>query len=358
MQPTAISNSSAMKQAVTLQNILDKAVDGRKIFGTVFCVQHQSHTWCGAAGNFSVEQPFFMASTTKLFVTALIMQLRSKGNLTLDDPIGQYLAHRIVEGLHIHRGIDHGPAITVRQLLDHSSGIPDYFEGKVHGGKTLLDQLIEGDDRAWSFEEAIALSKTMQPYFLPGEAKKAHYSDTNYQLLGRIIEQLTGKSFAEACRAFIIEPLGLKQTYLYQDPRDRRPLPMYHRRTPFPIYQAMSSFGPDGGMVSTAGELNRFLRAFFQGHLFPADYLKELSTWRRIFFPMQAGVGIHRFKPPWIFDPMGRLPELIGHSGLSGTFAFHSPADDLYVAGTVNQVAHRSASFQLAIKLIQTLKAS
>jgi CubicO group peptidase (beta-lactamase class C family) len=71
---------------------------------------------------------------------------------------------------------------------------------------------------------------------------------------------------------------------------------------------------------------------------------------------MKSGVGFHRFRLPWIFDPFRGIPDLIGHSGLSGTFAFHAPEKDLYIAGTVNQVAHPETSFRLAIKLIQAMK--
>lgn len=70
---------------------------------------------------------------------------------------------------------------------------------------------------------------------------------------------------------------------------------------------------------------------------------------------MQAGVGIHRFKLPWIFNPTGIIPELIGHSGLSGALAYYSPEKDLYIAGTVNQVAFPDTSFRLAIRLIREI---
>jgi CubicO group peptidase (beta-lactamase class C family) len=66
---------------------------------------------------------------------------------------------------------------------------------------------------------------------------------------------------------------------------------------------------------------------------------------------MRAGIGIHLFKLPWIFNPTGAIPYFIGHSGLSGALAYYSPQENLYVAGTVNQLAHSDISFRTMISL-------
>jgi hypothetical protein len=68
---------------------------------------------------------------------------------------------------------------------------------------------------------------------------------------------------------------------------------------------------------------------------------------------MQSGLGIHLFKLPWIFNPTGLIPYFIGHSGLSGALAFYSPKENLYIAGTVNQIAYPDISFKTMIKLTQ-----
>jgi CubicO group peptidase (beta-lactamase class C family) len=96
-----------------------------------------------------------------------------------------------------------------------------------------------------------------------------------------------------------------------------------------------------------------FLESFFNGTYFPKSYINDLQVWNRIFFPMQSGIGIHRFKLPWIFNPFGTIPELIGHSGLSGALAYYSPDKNLFITGTVNQIAYPETSFKLAIKLMQ-----
>jgi len=193
----------------------------------------------------------------------------------------------------------------------------------------------------------------MKPRFKPGAKGKAFYSDTNYQLLGRVIEIITGKRIGAVLKEFIFEPLQLRNTYLYDDSNDTTPVSLYYKTDPLCIPLAMTSFGPDGGIVSTARESMTFLRAFFGGQLFPKEYISELTIWNRIFFPLQYGIGVARFKLPRIFSPFKPIPELIGHSGLSGAFAYYCPEKDLYLTGTVNQIAKPGLSFRLMIKLLK-----
>jgi D-alanyl-D-alanine carboxypeptidase len=115
----------------------------------------------------------------------------------------------------------------------------------------------------------------------------------------------------------------------------------------------MASFGADGGVVSTAGEMLAFIAGFFAGKLFPQDYIEGLMKWNKIFFPLRSGVGIHKVKLPWIFNPTGAVPELFGHSGLSGALAFYGASKNIYISGIVNQVAHPDLSFRTMIRLIQ-----
>ncbi len=336
-----------------LQAVLERSVDGKKIFGASFALKTDSLTWSGASGDIAVDQCYFIASTTKLFTTAIILNLKSAGLLGLDDGIGGYLDTAILKGLHTYKGVDHSASLTIRHLLSHTSGLPDYFQNKGAGGKSLQQELLEGHDQSWTFEQAVERSKSMEPRFIPGAPGKAHYCDTNFQLLGKIIENITGKSYSENCDALIIRPLQLTNTYLYKDPADKRPRPMYYKTKPLAIPGAMSSFGADGGMVSTSPEMLRFTEAFFTGKLFPQACIDELRKWNKIFFPLQAGVGIHKFKLPWIFNPAGRLPEFWGHSGLSGALAFYSPGKRLFIAGTVNQIGYPDLSFKTMIKLTQ-----
>jgi len=345
-----------MKKADTLQRILDRTVDNKKVFGTSFAIKHGDSVWSGTAGNFKDDQQYFIASTTKLFVTAIVLNLVSQGRLSLEDPINRYLDSETMDGLHLHKGSDYSGKLTIRHLISHTSGLPDYFEDKNSAGGSLFTELIkEGNDRSWTFEQFIDLSKALPTHFVPGAKRKAHYSDTNFQLLGKIIENLTGMSIGENYSQSIIEPLGLTSTYLYDDAADTRPQFLYYKKRQLRIPKAMASFGPDGGVVSTSTDMLTFIESFFTGRLFPVAYVDMLQQWNNIFYPFQSGIGIHRFKLPWLLNPLGTIPELIGHSGLSGALAFHGLGKRLYIAGTVNQLAYRSTSFRLSIRLIQKI---
>lgn len=340
------------KKEATLQSTLDKIVDDKKIFGTSFAIKKDALIWSGTAGDLSSNQPYFIASTTKLFTSAIILHLKSKGELSLEDTISKYLDTSIVDKLHLYNGKDYSNDLTIKHLLAHTSGLADYFEGKGASGKSLKDDLMAGNDQSWTFEQAIEKTKAMKPLFTPGTKNKAHYSDTNYQLLGKIIETITKKPYSSSGDEQIIKPLGLARTYVYQDPTDDTPKTLYCGSRELHIPQAMASFGSDGGIVSTSTDMLIFIEAFFTGKVFPEEYITELQEWNRIFSPLQAGVGIHLFKLPWIFT-LGAAPSFIGHSGLSGALAYYSPEKNIFVAGTVNQVTRPGASFRAMIRLAQ-----
>jgi D-alanyl-D-alanine carboxypeptidase len=337
----------------SLQAILTKTVDEKKIFGASFAIKKDGFTWFGASGNLSTDQRYFIASTTKLFTTAIILSLKSQGKLKLEDKISKYLDKDILNALHVYKGNEYSGEITIKHLLAHTSGLADYFQGKGINKKSLEDELVIGNDQFWTLKQAIERTKAMKPLFIPGTKSKANYSDANFQLLGKIVEVITSKSYSTNCDELIIKPLNLPNTYLYTDTLDKTPKTLYFKANELHIQKAMTSFGADGGMVSTSVDMLFFIEAFFTGKLFPKEYINDLQEWNKIFFPMKSGVGIHLFKLPWIFNPTGAIPYFIGHSGLSGALAYYSPKENIFVVGTVNQVAHPDISFKTMIKLAQ-----
>ena len=270
----------------SFQAVLDKTVDNKKVFGTSFAIKKDSSTWQGSSGNMNIDQPYFIASTTKLFTTAIILKLRAEGKLSLDDKISKYIDKSILSGLHIYKGKEYSQDLTIKHLLSHTSGLPDYFQGKGANGKSLENEITEGNDQFWTFEQAIERTKKMASLFAPGTKGKANYSDANFQLLGKIIETITHKSYSENCQEIIIKPLGLPKTYLYQDSTDKTPKILYYKSKELNIPKAMTSFGADGGVVSTSSDMLVFIEAFFTGKLFPQTYIDELQKWNKIFFPM------------------------------------------------------------------------
>jgi CubicO group peptidase (beta-lactamase class C family) len=334
------------------QKIINSCIDNKMVFGTVVTISKGNEKWTGSAGNLSNNQLYFIASTTKIYISALILHLEIQGKLKIDDTIYNYLPDKTMKGLHVYKGEDYSGKISIKHLLSQTSGLPDYFEDKNEQGQILLKELMLGNDRAWTPYEAINLSKRMKPLFVPGTKGKAHYSDTNFQLLGLIIENITGKPIAQALHNLIFEPLQLNNTYLYTNSGDKSPSTFYYKNQPLHIGKAMASFGADGGIVSTAEESMIFLKAFFNGHFFPKELLPGLYVWNRVMFPLQYGTGVMRFKLPRFFSPFKAMPELIGHSGLSGAFSYYCPQKDAYITGTVNQVHSPSISYKLILQLL------
>ncbi len=337
-----------------LQNILNKTIHPQKIPGLVVKIESgdDSFSWQGSAGNMDTGSSYFIASTSKLYITALILQLRQDGKLDLDDTLSDYLSSDLIAGIHVFKGVDYSESITLNQLLAHTSGVPDYFEDKPAKKDKLIKTLLNGQDEYWGFDDVINMVRTMKPQFAPGTPGKAHYSDTNFQLLDQVIETITGEKIARALQEYIFQPLKLENTYLYPDIQDTEPQEIYYKKEKLHIPRAMASFGGDGGIVSTVSESMIFLKAFFKGTFFPVEYLEDLKKWNKIFFPLQYGVGLMRFKLPRIFSPLKGVPEFWGHSGLSGAFSYYCPSKDLYFTGTINQAAYPNLSYKLLLKLV------
>ncbi|MFN3198505.1 MAG: serine hydrolase domain-containing protein [Bradymonadia bacterium] len=339
-----------------LQRRLDKALDRHVTGATVAVHHHGGHlSWSGGAGDLQPDAPFFIASVTKLMTTALILQLIHRGELDFEDRLVDILDLDLT-GLHTFKGVDYTGEITVARLLSQTSGLADYFLGKASGGGLTLErQVRQGQDQRWDLAQVLQWAREQGGRFAPGTPGKALYSDTNFQLLGAIIEQRTGQTYAEVLNAQIIEPLSLKQTWLYTDPEDDRPAPLRDGPAALVIPKAMVSFGPDGGIVSTSQELVVMVRAFFEGELFPAEMLVPLQIYRRVMFPLEYGTGFMRFQLPRWMTAFQASPELLGHAGLSGAFAFCDPKYGLYFAGTVNQIARPQRAFKLLLRIHNTV---
>ena len=300
--------------------------------------------------------PHFIASTSKLFATAMVMRLRHEGRLDLDDPVLRFFPAGELKGLHRIGGTDHTPAITVRHLLSHTSGLPDYFEGRRRDGTRLADGLLAGRDMSFGLDEVVAWSRDeMRPHFPPGTGRRALYSDTNFYLLGEVIARAHGGPLPQALSELVTGPLGLRHTHFSSAGLEA--LPMRFREATLNIPQAMASMPVDGGIVSTGGDMLAFTRAFFSGALFPRAWLAEMADWRRVFFPLHAGIGMLQFRLPRLLSPWRRMPVLLGHSGISGAFAFHCPERGIALAGTVNQIANRSRPYRFMLEVLEALRA-
>ncbi|WP_440071411.1 serine hydrolase domain-containing protein [Streptosporangium sp. OZ121] len=193
-----------------------------------------------------VDHRFRIASITKTFTAAITLQLVRERRLTLRDTLGELLP-----------GVLPGAGrVTVEQLLNHTSGIPDYLTDS-----RFMDAIVDGGmyTRDWPPRELLGYGGR------PGRSGVNRYSNGNFILLGLIIEKVTGQSYAEVLRERVTEPLKLRDTEL---PRDLRPPGLATGRQgdgPGATIVNSSIFWSAGGLVSTAGDVGAFYEALFGG---------------------------------------------------------------------------------------------
>jgi CubicO group peptidase (beta-lactamase class C family) len=359
-----------MAVADQLQPLLDRQVAKQRVRGVLAAVRSgDGAVDASAVAGFAdadlavpltAETPYFLASITKMYTAVVVMQLAREAIVDLEAPIGDYLPSELTGGIHVIDGTDRGPTITVEQLLFQTSGLADYFAGKQKGEQSLEQALNAGTDRALTIEDIVALVRTVPPRFAPGAGggRKAHYSDTNYALLGALIAAVTNDTVPASFGQRIFTPLGLENTFVF-DHTNPQPSPavMWHKDAAVEIPLAMSSFPADGGVVATLGDSLRFLRGFFGGELVSDSELAYVTgRWNRIFFPMQYGGGVMRvYLPRWL-SPFKNPGELIGHSGSSGSFAFYSRSRDVFVVGTVNQSDSPGRPFRLMPRILDLVR--
>lgn len=320
-----------------------------------FAIASPSRGWHWEWSSSGSNSQYFIASVTKLYVTAIVMQLRSEGRLDLNAPVATYVGLPVVAGIHVLKGVDSSGRITVAELLGHTSGIADYFDQRRSDGSTQIADALR-HDFSWTFDDVLRIVKDeMSPRFAPSTPGKAFYSDTNYQLLGAVIEAVTGTTYEEALQRRILDALGFDDTYPFTRQSIERygsVATMLYGAHPVALPRAMASARADGGIVSTARDGITFLEAFMAGGLFPVEYLEGMQQrWNPIFPPMKYGLGVMRFALPRYFTLFREVPPMVGHSGASGAVLYHVPTLDLYISGTVNQIKKRSLSHNLMTRL-------
>lgn len=313
----------------------------RHVPGAVLAVHHapSQTSVVAAAGKLRPEDRFFAASVTKLIVTIVVMRLVEQGRIGLDDPMSGHLPAALIGGLHVMQGVDRTGQITIRHLMSSQTGLRDYFSLKGPDGRSHMAALMAGHDSAWPLERTLAAVRGQPALFAPGAAGKVNYSDTNYQLLGRILETVTGKDLPLLFADEVFKPLGLRDTYVYADPADDRPARIQAGRHAVHLPRYMASISAEGGMVSTGSELLVIGRAFFEGRLFDIQALLGQQNWRLLFWPGQFyfGLGLEKLWTPWFVSPWRPVRDVMGCWGQTGAFLFHHPETGLSFAGTVNQ---------------------
>ncbi|WP_431907832.1 serine hydrolase domain-containing protein [Nonomuraea jabiensis] len=256
-----IPAAAADRGHAKMQRALDQAVADGGGPGIVAELRDgDAAPWFGTAGVADLEtgrhrrpgEHFRIGSFTKAFVGTVVLQVAADGKLSLDDTVAKWLPGVVEE----HLGAD-GTKITIRQLLNHTSGLPDAVPGQ----------------------------ETPRPEE-PG--RRFIYSKVNYNLAGMIVERATGSTIADEIDRRIARPLHLTGTYLpgadntIREPHARHYSKFDEAGRPTEVHDVthadLSWAGAAGGMVSTTSDLHRFLRALLRGHLLAPAQQKEMFT--------------------------------------------------------------------------------
>lgn len=335
-----------------LQQLIDKESGKANTHSVLLGVQSGDGqvNFQGGAGAASPDSPYFIASITKVFTASVVMQLVDEGKLDLDAPIQKYLSHLELDGIHVYKDVDYSKQLKVYQLVHQTSGLADYYEDE------FIEDFKNNRDRSYTLDNVLTMVRGMQAKAIP-DSGKAYYSDTNYQLLGAIIESITQCPLARVFQGRIFEPLQLNDTYVFDHTQQRsEPIPLYNKDQRLDVPLALSSMASDGGIVSTLSDSSRFLKGYFSGALFDKTHFKRMYQLNPLFFPMQYGYGLMRFKLPRWMNLFRETSELIGHSGSSGSFAFYAPSKDLYFSGTFNQIDKPARPFNFMLKVINIVE--
>ncbi|MGW1666620.1 serine hydrolase domain-containing protein [Streptomyces microflavus] len=256
----------------------------------------ESWTLAAGTGTFNSDRPirsdehFRIGSQTKTFTAAVVLQLVDGGKVSLDAAIADYLP-----GVVTGNGYD-GTRITVRQLLQHTSGLAAFTP------QVIIDKPVSNPDGTYDLAELVRKGLSYAPVSAPGAGFT--YSNTNYMVLGMLIEKVTGQPVHETVTRRVIEPLGLDRTVFPAPGARALPTPAvngYHGVrigsfyfwTPALAYDP-SLFSSAAAMISTLEDLAAFYQALVAGKVVSAAGLAEMQKVREAGPGVGAGLGIHR----------------------------------------------------------------
>lgn len=325
--------------AARLQAALEETVPDGGIAATVLTPQG---AWTGVSGTEDGERPvspttqFGIASVTKPIVAAQVMRMVEAGEIDLDAPATDSLPGDL--------GFDTNGA-TVRQLLSHRSGIPEWYEGENE------QRLIDDRDRTWTQEEVLGLVDPAR-----GPLDRFAYADTNYTVLGLLIEQVRGRPLAEVLRGDVLRVEGTDRL-VYQPgeaPSEPMAMPAGESRTALeqgkgflPSLADASADGPAGSGASDTPSLAHWWRALCAGEVVSRDSLIEMAT---LYENGEIDYGLG------LFDPLyqQRIAPAVGHLG--GSFGYKASAGCVPEHGVVFAVLTNQAdvdSQALGWRLVQ-----
>jgi D-alanyl-D-alanine carboxypeptidase len=306
-----------------MKNLLDPAalnsalneVHRAGIPGLFAEVRDGDQVWRGAAGvaDLSTGRPATpdlrhrVGSVTKTFTAAAVMQQVERGQAQLDASVGHYLPH-LVPG-------ERGRAITVRMLLNHTSGLAEYLPFAYPSlaafpklAETTPDSLDDNRLKQFQRTELIEMGVTAPPVGAPG-GTPGIYSNTNYLLLGQLLEHVTGTTAEDCITRSVIERAGLRHTEFPVGRRVEGPHSRLYESWFGMIYPPrdysdfdMSWVGPAASLISTVADLNRFFRMLLAGEIVNRSSLAQMQSTVPVISQegkkIEYGLGLHRRELP------------------------------------------------------------
>jgi D-alanyl-D-alanine carboxypeptidase len=276
--------------------------------GAIVRVDRGHRHWHGTAGVADLDRPgerragehVRIGSMTKTFTAVTLLKLEAEGRLSIDDSVERWLP-----GLLDHNGYD-GAGITIRQLLNHTSGVFDILGDRDFVSRYVGPSFFDHRYDTWTPLQLVEIATSHPPLFDPGAGWS--YSNTNYILAGMVIEAASGESYADAVDSRILRPLHLRRTVV---PGGSPTLPQPHAQayshlfvdaSEAPIYN-VTEFNPSlawaaGDIISTTRDLNVFFRELLSGRLLPPRQQRELLTTVDTGRGYRYGLGVQTYELP------------------------------------------------------------
>lgn len=299
--------------------------------------------------------PFHGASVGKAATAALVMQQADEGALSLGSRARDLLPAGTLDGLFILDGVDRAHEVTVEQLLTHTSGVADYFEGRTTSGPRMVELITAEPDHLWEPADLVEFTRTRQrPVGRPGE--RFAYSDTGYILLGLLVEHVTGRAFHEVLHERIFRPLGMRDSFLMfrsePDAGPRALAPLHLGRVEASRFRSLSCDWAGGGIVSTLDDLARFSEALHGGELVSAASLAEMARMRNRFRRgILYGAGLMEVRFEGFFPLLRGLPRPVGHIGILGTHMFFDRVNRAHIVMNFGGTREMVRSVQTLIRI-------
>ncbi len=265
-------------------------------------------SWRYATGHRSMEkikplngdEPFIAASITKIFISVIILQMQEEAKLSIEDKVIQYLDPDLIRQLTTFGGNSHEEVLTIEHLLRHTSGISDYLNKT----QTHLNGYRNAPDKVYSFKDRMQIALKV-----PSSQKfgKYHYSNTNYLLLGMIVEKIDQMNASAILDKRIFTPLKLENSSLMPS-KTILPQMLKGYYTDWDLTSFSFHFNKGntaGGLLTTTADLLKFGKSVFTGALFKS----KATLARMLEFEKGYGLGVMQF------EKSKKAGRVIGHSG-------------------------------------------